>query len=279
MDSVSVIMTCRNEENNIIRVLDSLEKQTLAPSEVVMVDDDSEDDTFKIMKRYSQKNDWTVFHNKKGLNNYHAIKNGLTIASSLLQKDFDFLMILDGDTILEESYIEKILKEFKKNSQIGIAGGALEFEGINRQNIPRHGFVCGSNRIYSKQCWNDVNDGENFKAISFSWDREHSIKAKVRGYLVTRFDNISSFSVRPTTTYASYEDGYSGYLCGESFFKTLIYSILQNDFGFLKGFLAAWKKRETKIDTPDKMKQIQRQKDGEYFHYLIKQLKKKFSIG
>jgi glycosyltransferase involved in cell wall biosynthesis len=54
-DSVSVIATVRNEENTINRLLDSLSAQTRLPTEVIIVDGGSNDNTLQLMKAWQKK--------------------------------------------------------------------------------------------------------------------------------------------------------------------------------------------------------------------------------
>ena len=52
---ISIIIPSYNEEKNIFRCLDSVMNQTFSDFEVLCVDDGSNDKTFDIIKKYSEK--------------------------------------------------------------------------------------------------------------------------------------------------------------------------------------------------------------------------------
>lgn len=258
MDNISVIIACRNEEHTINDVLRSLENQTIKPQEVVIVDDASTDDTCEIIQEIIKKNDWILFRRDKNDERYVSIVNALKIATTLLKKKFDYLMVLDADTILEPQYIEKIISKFYSNTSLGIAGGNLKVDGKDYESR-NSDLVFGCNRIYSEKCWFDTNAGKIMKVSSFAWDPEHSIKAKARGYTVKRYDDVNSHSLRPPSLKVpSFTRGILYYQFGHTIPSALISAINHHDLKFLVGYISAWKEHKVKIDTEDNMKKIKK---------------------
>ncbi len=106
--SVSIIIPARNEEKNLGSLLDSLNCQTLAPSEIIVVNDGSEDRTASISleKGASLINlpnlppGWT--------GKAHACFQGAKAASG------DLLIFLDADTVIERDGLETVLNLFEK---------------------------------------------------------------------------------------------------------------------------------------------------------------------
>jgi len=259
MVNVSVILPCRNEEKNITKTLSYLQNQTTKPNEVVIVDDASTDDTLKIITPITEKNGWIIHRREENDERYISIVNSLKIASSLLKKNFDFIMILDGDTLLEEKYIEKLLKKFELNSNLGIAGGSLKSPNVSDLNsFLKYDFsIFGSNRVYSKKCWYDINKGKTMKAETVTWDTEHSILAEGMGYLVKRFDEISSESIRPTSNkLPSFMRGVVFYQFGYGFLFTFIHALIKLKFKYLLGYIDAWIEHKDKIGNKKILKKI-----------------------
>jgi 4,4'-diaponeurosporenoate glycosyltransferase len=101
--SVSVVIPARNEERNLPRLLQSLERQAVRPREVLVVDDQSEDRTAAVaaaggadVLRSSQlPPGW--------LGKPWACWQGARAASG------ELLVFLDADTVLEEDGLGKIL--------------------------------------------------------------------------------------------------------------------------------------------------------------------------
>jgi len=105
---VSVIIPARNEEKNIYYILSSLANQTCKPSEVIVVDDFSEDQT----KEIAQKFDVTVIDNP-------PIPQGWTGKNWALWNGFkhstgDILIFLDADVRLSSKAIEILVSTREK---------------------------------------------------------------------------------------------------------------------------------------------------------------------
>jgi len=259
MKKVSVILPCRNEEKNIKKTLNHLQNQTIKPNEIVIVDDASTDKTFEILQEFAAKNPCQIKKREKNDERYISIVNSLKIASSLLKKDFDYLLVLDGDTLLEEKYIEKLLKKFGLNSNLGIAGGSLKSPNESDMNpFWKYDFnIFGSNRIYSKKCWYDINKGKTMKAETVTWDTEHAMLAEGMGYLIKRFDEISSESIRSTSNkLPSFMRGVVFYQFGYGFLFTFISALIKLKFKYLLGYIDAWIDYKEKIGNKKIRKKI-----------------------
>ena len=272
--SVSVIMTCKNEEENIKRSLTSLERQTVKPNEVVIIDDGSTDKTYELVQEISIRNGWTLHRRKGNDDRYWSIVNAMKNASTFLKQDYEYLMVLDADTILESQYLEKILQKFKENPRLGIAGGILTYgNSISNEFLNETQIVFGSNRIYSKDCWDEINEGKIMKVHSIAWDPEHSVRAFVRGYIVKRFDDITSESIRPPSLKTTpFVKGQLRYQFGYSFLTTMISALYNQNFRILSGFMSAWINKKEKIDDKNNMKKIKNHNNKEFLKKSFEKL-------
>ena len=266
-------MACRNEEKHIKLVLSSVVNQSITPTQVIIVDDASSDSTYRIIKQFSKINkNWSIFQRNKNDERYNSIVNTMKKSSEMIKNEFNFLMVLDGDTILEEKYIEKILDEFELNLKLGIAGGILlslnsneQFQKLDDET------VFGSNRIYSKKCWNEINEGQILNVRSIAWDTEHSIKAKIRGYEVKRFENVISKSIRPPSLNAPfYLRGILKYQFGFGFFNILISGIFNLKPKFILGYIMAWLNKKPRIDNQNNMSKIKNLNNQIFFNKIKK---------
>jgi chlorobactene glucosyltransferase len=111
---VSVLIPARNEENNIKRCLYSLIDQTYKNLEIIVLDDDSDDQTYDVVKNISK--------------NYESIKlvkgkaktigwTGKNWACNQLSKyaNGDFLLFVDADTKLQKNTITETVNEMNNN--------------------------------------------------------------------------------------------------------------------------------------------------------------------
>lgn len=99
---VSVIIPARNEENNIAHLLRDLQRQTLAPFEVLCVDDGSTDNTATVIHEYGVG--YLQVHNKPDnwTGKTFACQTGANAAAG------DVFIFIDADVRLAPEALEKI---------------------------------------------------------------------------------------------------------------------------------------------------------------------------
>ena len=143
MDKINydVLIPARNEELIIERTLQHLNKQTIKPNSVIVVNDNSTDKTKEIAMSHSAKVIDFPYEHKNWV-----ISGKLGIVFSFGMKHFDknnsHFMILGADHILPENYIEDIIKNMKKDG-VDMASGIIENEVTKS---PR-----GSGRVFTKK--------------------------------------------------------------------------------------------------------------------------------
>ncbi|MDD3519782.1 MAG: glycosyltransferase family 2 protein [Actinomycetota bacterium] len=99
---ISIIIPARNEEHNLPKLLDSLKVQTLKVCEIIVVDDNSEDNTARIASDYGVKVIKIDEPPDGWIGKTWACHNGANAAKG------DYLLFLDADTCLEEDAVERI---------------------------------------------------------------------------------------------------------------------------------------------------------------------------
>jgi len=110
--SVTVAIPCYNAETYLPDLLKAIFDQTVAPDEILIVDDGSTDSTVKIAKTYPVK---VIEHGtNKGL--ARARNTALKAASG------DIIVYFDADTTPEGRNLERIKKEYNGKDIAGIGG-------------------------------------------------------------------------------------------------------------------------------------------------------------
>ena len=107
-------------------MLESLANQTMLPKKVVVVNDNSTDNTSKIITEFRNKYPWITTINitsskahVPGSKVIKAFNSGL----NTLDNNYDIICKFDADIILPTDYLEKITNLFNSDNKIGIAGG------------------------------------------------------------------------------------------------------------------------------------------------------------
>jgi chlorobactene glucosyltransferase len=116
-DLVSVLIPARNEEGNILNLLQSLKKQDYTNIEVIILDDDSTDNTFEVASNFCLKDRRFKLIKGESLNDDWLGKNFACHQLSLAAKG-KYLLFLDADEIVEDGLINNGLNRIKQGKLV-----------------------------------------------------------------------------------------------------------------------------------------------------------------
>ena len=128
MGTYSVILTCRDSEENIESTLNSLINQSSKAEYIIVIDDGSKDNTPNILKDIRSRNNnlYIITNPDMGYNIGRVVQNwnkALRLAKELSLKTEDYHMISADDTEYEQDYCQKIIRQMDSDSSIAIASG------------------------------------------------------------------------------------------------------------------------------------------------------------
>lgn len=110
---VSVLIAARNEEKNIVKLLQSLYNQTFPKElfEVIIVDDHSEDNTKKIIEEFID------IHKDINIKLFKAEFEGKkkAISQALHKAENELIMVTDADCELNSEWIENVVAFYQNN--------------------------------------------------------------------------------------------------------------------------------------------------------------------
>ena len=127
---ISIVVTTYNGERYIEKQLDSLRQQTVQADEVIIVDDCSTDNTFKLVEKYIYFYglNWTLLSNKYNQGYKKNFYNAISMASG------DLIFLCDQDDEWHKDKIETMMKKFNTNTQILALSCAVKL--IDKDSIP-----------------------------------------------------------------------------------------------------------------------------------------------
>ena len=129
MLKLSLIIPVFNEERHIGACLDAISKQTVAPSEVIVVDNNSTDRTLEIAESY----DFVSVVSESNQGRGHARSKGFNSASG------DIYGRIDADSRINPDWAERVIEQFTADDSLaGMTG------------IARTDFVPGTHRVKTK---------------------------------------------------------------------------------------------------------------------------------
>jgi 4,4'-diaponeurosporenoate glycosyltransferase len=109
---LSVIIPARNESERLPALLSSLRIQTCPPEEVIVVDDQSEDDTAQIARRFGARVISSHALPPGWVGKTWACHQGAKAASG------DLFLFLDADVFLERTALQRILRTFDETKGV-----------------------------------------------------------------------------------------------------------------------------------------------------------------
>jgi poly-beta-1,6-N-acetyl-D-glucosamine synthase len=195
-----IITPVRDEEKYIEATIESVCRQTIPPSEWVIVDDGSTDRTGDILDRVTAQSRWIrVIHRanrgfrKSGGGVMEAFYDGY---DTLQCNDWDFIVKLDGDLSFAPEYFEKCFEYFHRDPKLGIGGGEIYhsiFGNLELEKTPRF-HVRGATKIYRKSCWEAID--RLWPAPG--WDTIDEVKANMLGWKTYAFADLHLLHYRFT---------------------------------------------------------------------------------
>ncbi|MEM9649256.1 MAG: glycosyltransferase family 2 protein [Bacteroidota bacterium] len=119
---ISIIIPAHNEEVFLKDCLNSFVGQHHKPDELIIVDDNSSDNTFEIASAHAAKHKWIKVVQYESQNQHipgkkvvDAFHYGLSHASS-----YDLIGKFDADIVLPPNYFGTIINHFQSNWKLGM---------------------------------------------------------------------------------------------------------------------------------------------------------------
>jgi dolichol-phosphate mannosyltransferase len=130
---LSIIIPTYNEEKNISRLINSLAKNIIGLNyEIVVVDDDSKDNTPNIINKLAMSNRILALHRRGVKGIFSAIQDGIKLSNSQI------IIIMDSDFSHPPKIINDLLK-YIKNYDIVSASRFISRGGIEAPILRKYG--------------------------------------------------------------------------------------------------------------------------------------------
>ncbi|MDX6190097.1 glycosyltransferase [Flavobacterium sp. Fl-318] len=157
---VSIVIPCYNDKDYIEESVNSALSQTYQNTEIIIVDDGSNEATKKILSSFNHKKVKIITQENKGLS---AARN-----VGIINSNGDYIVTLDADDIFENSFLEKAVPILNLKPDIGVVGCFSNYfikrDKIIGKNCPTGGnidsFLFRNNTmassLFRKKCWYDA---------------------------------------------------------------------------------------------------------------------------
>lgn len=196
---ISIVIPAHNEASYIKDCLDSFVGQTYLPNELIVVDDNSSDNTHTIAQNFANKHDWIKVIQRNSSDEHIPGKKvvdtfnyGLKHASG-----YDLIGKFDADIILPNNYFEDIVNQFQANWKLGMCSGLLFIKKEEKwvyENIADKSHIRGPIKLYHKACFNKI-DGLR---AGVGWDTVDVLLAKYHDFETLTLPQLHVKHLRPT---------------------------------------------------------------------------------
>lgn len=268
----SVVIPTHNEAAHIEKTLHSLFAQTRQPSQVIVVDDFSTDETPLVLQKLKRqypllevvRREHQATHSP-GSKVVQAFNEGLR----LLNADAEVICKFDADLIFPTHYLETLSAYFTENPTIGMCGGVCHIEKNGEwilENLTNADHLRGAVKAYRKDCFSAIGGLKE----AMGWDTVDELLARFYGWEVKVDTSLKVKHLRPTG--AGYNHS-ARFLQGSVFYRLrygLWLSVLasaklafkKKRFGlltdYLQGYFNAKKEKQPFLVTPEQGKWIRK---------------------
>lgn len=197
---VSVIIPIYNVEKYVKEAIESIQKQTYKNIEIIIVDDGSTDNTYKIVEELAKKDKRIkLFKNEKNLKIVKTLNFALSMSNG------EYIARMDGDDISALDRIEKKVKFLEENKEYDLVGCSMKAIDLDGNIIGQS--IHFSNENLLKKTLKYVTP------VSHIWVARKSLYDKLNGYRELPGVEDYDFVLRMTSIglkYTNIED-YFGY--------------------------------------------------------------------
>ena len=202
-----IVIPTHNEEENILRCLDSLRKQSFQDFSCIVVNDGSTDNTRVLVEdfienirlsgvessRFTLRNLPKSEH-QPGAKVVRTFNKGL---EGISLQNYGIVCKFDADIIFPENYLEKVNRVYEENSKAGMVSGLVYIEKNSEwifENLSSKNHVRGPIKSYRVTCFKEMN---GLRPV-LGWDNIDVMLAQMHGWDVITIKDIWVKHLRPT---------------------------------------------------------------------------------
>lgn len=205
MPKVSIIVPCYNQAQYLDEALQSLQKQTYANWECLVVNDGSPDHTEEVARKWEAKDPRFIYVYQENGGVSSARNLGIKAAKG------EFILTLDADDQYESTFLEKALAILVNNPEIGIVSSWGRFFKVGQQlhmfqsraqsvtDFLFHNGVNNGSSLFRKACWEQA-DGYDENPENGYEDWEFYLRVCALGWKVHVIEEVLFFYRQSTVS-------------------------------------------------------------------------------
>jgi len=141
---ISIILPVHNSSQHLKECMRSLLSQSYKNIEILAIDDDSKDDSYKTLRKFAKKD-----KRLRASRNVKRYGIGITLNRIIKKTKGSFIAFMDAEDVSTTDRLTKQLLYLKSNPQVVAVGTQCFFIGINDKKIGKSSFPKKNEGIYS----------------------------------------------------------------------------------------------------------------------------------
>lgn len=140
---ISIILPVHNSSQHLRECARSLLSQSYRNIEILAIDDDSKDGSYKILREFTKKD--KRFKVKRNVKRYGI---GITLNRLIKKAKGEFIAFMDAEDVSKKDRIKKQLFYLKSNPEVAAVGTQCLFVGKNEKRLGKSKFPKENENIY-----------------------------------------------------------------------------------------------------------------------------------
>lgn len=228
---IYIVIPAHNEASLIGKTLESLIAQSMLPKKIVVVNDNSTDQTAVVVNEYINQHSFISLVNTNSSADHmpgSKVVNAFYQGFKTLDDSYDVICKFDADLIFPNNYIEQLIQHFQENERTGMCGGFCYIQKENDwilENLTNKDHIRGALKAYRKLCFEDIGGLKP----AMGWDTIDELVAQYHQWEIKTDPSLKVKHLKPTgNTYnpkAKYKQGEAFYSMRYGFIITFIASV------------------------------------------------------
>lgn len=170
-----LVTPARNEEQLIEKTIQSMVQQTVLPMKWVIVNDGSTDRTGEVVKKYLPAHRWIELveipqrQDRCFAKKVYSFNAGF---ERVMDIPYEIIGNLDADISFDKDHFEFLLKQFREDPSLGVAGTVFREEGgysSETDSFEGHTHVSGQCQLFRRRCFEEIGGYVPHKAGGIDW--------------------------------------------------------------------------------------------------------------
>jgi len=196
--NVTILITTYNSELYIDKAIESIINQTYTNWEIIIIDDNSKDNTIELLKKYNDNNKIKIIYNDMNYGTYYSLNEGLTVSVG------DFITKLDSDDIYHVDKLKNQIEFCIKNKIEACTCNIVRGYYYGPKNIIYKKEACDSSLIFSRNVFNKIGYFDNAR---FDCDSEYYYRINKYFTVLNLDENLYYARYRINSLTSSYFTG------------------------------------------------------------------------